>query len=94
VHGDAFEDEDATMKTADDAPIEGLALRLLRLEQRFQSYCALHDEELREIREALRHLREDLLAQASLNAGRPLLHSDEDEEGAGHEEEDVPISAL
>ena len=81
------------MKTADDAPIEGLALRLLRLEQRFQSYCVLHDEELREIREALRHLREDLLAQASLNAGKPLLHSD-DEEGAGHEEEDVPISAL
>lgn len=79
------------MKTANPS-IESLALRLLRLEQRFQSYSALHDEELREIHEALRRLREDLLVQASLGAEGFLSRSDE--EGAGQEEEDVPMSAL
>ncbi|MGQ9566759.1 MAG: hypothetical protein ACUVWW_01765 [Anaerolineae bacterium] len=80
------------MKTANPS-IESLALRLLRLEQRFQSYSALHDEELKEIHEALRRLREDLLAQASPDTEGFLSHSDE--EGAGQEEEeDIPISAL
>lgn len=81
-----LEDEDAGMNAADS--MEDLALRLLRLEQRFQSYCALHEEELREIQEALHHLREELLAQASSRAERP------GEEEAGHEEESVPVSAL
>jgi len=39
-----------------------LALRLLELEQRFESYCTLHDEELKEIRSTLKHLRADMLA--------------------------------
>ncbi len=79
------------MKTAEPTSLEGLALRLLRLEQRFQSYCALHEEELREIHEALRHLREDLLALASAEPERSPARW---EGGAGHEEEDIPISAL
>lgn len=38
-----------------------MALRLLKLEQRFESYCTLHDEELAEIKETLQQLREDIL---------------------------------
>ncbi|MGC8837204.1 MAG: hypothetical protein ACP5UM_02200 [Anaerolineae bacterium] len=78
------------MKTADPS-IENLALRLLRLEQRFQSYCTLHDEELREIREALQRLREELLAQASSGAANPHWAGGKE---AGHEEEDIPVTAL
>jgi hypothetical protein len=43
-------------RTAND-----IALRLLELEQRFESYCALHEEELREIQATLNQLREDIL---------------------------------
>ncbi|HSJ54620.1 MAG TPA: hypothetical protein VLC52_12850 [Anaerolineae bacterium] len=39
-----------------------LAMRLLELEQRFESYCTLHEEELKEIRSTLNQLRADMLA--------------------------------
>ncbi len=42
-------------------PTKDLALRLLELEQRFESYCTLHEEELAEIRSVLLQLREDFL---------------------------------
>ena len=35
--------------------------RLLQLEQRFESYTALYEEELAEIKDNLRQLREDIL---------------------------------
>lgn len=38
-----------------------LMFRLLQLEQRFESYTALYEEELAEIKHNLRHLREDIL---------------------------------
>jgi hypothetical protein len=38
-----------------------IALRLLQIEQRFESYCTLYEEELREIKVALNQLREDVL---------------------------------
>jgi hypothetical protein len=47
-----------------------LALRLLELEQRFESYCALHDEELKEIQSTLNQLRADIL---SVKRSRPSL---------------------
>ncbi len=47
---------DVKTMTASDA-----ALRLLELEQRFESYCILHEEELREIKATLSQLRKDIL---------------------------------
>jgi hypothetical protein len=38
-----------------------IAVRLLELEQRFESYCSLHEEELREIKATLNQLRKDIL---------------------------------
>jgi hypothetical protein len=38
-----------------------LSLRLLEVEQRFESYCLLHEEELTEIKKILLELREDIL---------------------------------
>ena len=38
-----------------------LAMRLLELEQKFESYCSIHDEELKEIKTTLDQLREDIL---------------------------------
>ncbi len=38
-----------------------LMFRLLQLEQRFESYSALYEEELAEIKDNLRRLREDIL---------------------------------
>jgi len=38
-----------------------VALRLLELEQRFEAYCTLHEEELKEIQATLNQLREDIL---------------------------------
>lgn len=38
-----------------------IGLRLLELEQRFEAYCTLHEEELREIKATLNQLREDTL---------------------------------
>lgn len=41
--------------------VNDIALRLLKLEQRFEAYCTLHEEELREIKATLNQLREDIL---------------------------------
>lgn len=38
-----------------------LAMRLLELEQKFESYCSIHEEELKEIKTTLDQLREDIL---------------------------------
>ena len=40
--------------------VDDLSLRLLKLQQRFDSYCALHDEDLAEIRQTLQQLRAEL----------------------------------
>ena len=45
----------------DAKEVSDIALRLLKLEQRFESYCALHEEELREIEATLNQLRKDVL---------------------------------
>ena len=37
------------------------ALQLLELEQKFESYCAINEEELKQIRMTLEQLREDIL---------------------------------
>jgi phage shock protein A len=42
--------------------VSDIALRLLKLEQRFESYCTLHEEELREIKATLGQLRKDILS--------------------------------
>jgi len=47
------------MKSLD---IDSLALRLLELEQKLESYAILYEEELSEIEEALNQLRQDILA--------------------------------
>jgi len=63
VHGDVYEMESKS--------VNGIALRLLELEQRFDSFCALYEDELREMRVALRRLREDILSlQRDVEAGR------------------------
>jgi hypothetical protein len=55
-----------------------LALRLLELEQRFESYWTLHEEETREIKATLDQLRAEILSlnrnllpTARHNTGRP-----------------------
>ena len=45
----------------DAKAVNDIALRLLELEQRFEAYCTLHEEELREIKATLNQLREDIL---------------------------------
>jgi len=47
------------MKSSD---IDSLALRLLELEQKLESYAILYDEELSEIEGTLNQLRQDILA--------------------------------
>jgi hypothetical protein len=44
-----------------------LAMRLLELQQRFEAYVALHEEEMEEIKVTLKELRKDLL-QSSRSA--------------------------
>lgn len=41
----------------------GIAIRILELEQRFESYCSLYEEEMKEIRSMLTEMREELLSQ-------------------------------
>ena len=54
----------------EEKAVSGIALRLLQIEQRFESYCTLHEEELREIKATLDQLREDVLAlHRSLETG-------------------------
>ena len=64
--------------------MEDLALRLLELEQRFNSYCVLHEEELAEIRHALQQLREDILR----------LHQDLRTQPGGHSPADSSDDAV
>ena len=40
---------------------QALALRLIELQQRFESYVVLHEEELREIKSTLSEMRRDVL---------------------------------
>jgi len=63
VRGDVYEMESKS--------VGDIALRLLKLEQKFDSYCALYEDELREMRVALGQLREDLLSlQRDVETGR------------------------
>ena len=60
-----------------------ILVRLLQLEQRFESYSRLYDDEMEEIRETLLRLREDILklAQApeeNLAVVEELLQTDGD----------------
>ncbi len=48
-----------------------LASRLLELEQRFESYCNLHAQEIAEIRQNLHDLRVELLRASPGSAGSP-----------------------
>ena len=48
-----------------------LLVRLLQLEQRFESYSRLYDEEMDEIKETLLSLREDVLKLAQAAEGTP-----------------------
>ena len=66
-----------------------IALRLLELEQRFESYCSLHEEELREIKATLSQLRKDILEPSQgLDVGqeeddpRVAVDDDDSREGA------------
>jgi hypothetical protein len=75
-----------------------LAMRLLELEQRFESYCALHEEELKEIQCTLNQLRADIL---SVQRNRPSTDSTSHDravpegDGSGEEAlENLPILAL
>jgi phage shock protein A len=66
-----------------------VALRLLELEQRFKSYCTLHEEELREIRATLSQLRKDILElHREMEADQPKVVPDEN-----ISREDVPESS-
>ena len=84
----------------DRKDIADLLVRLLQLEQRFESYSRLYEEEMGEIRETLLHLREDALklAQASeenLNTGEPQSsedgHSLKEEPSLDHFSDDLSI---
>lgn len=57
-----------------------LAMRFLELQQRFDAYVALHQEELKEIQVTLKELRKDFLQLSRNNA------SAEDLEKSGHEQ--------
>jgi len=77
--------------------VSGIALRLLQIEQRFESYCTLHEEELREIKATLAQLREDILAlhrsldAADDNPGPMVIPEIESSE---HEQEEASALAL
>ena len=51
-----------------------LLVRLLQLEQRFESYSRLYDEEMDEIRGTLLRLREDVLKLAQVSEGNPAVN--------------------
>lgn len=58
-----------------------ILVRLLQLEQRFESYSRLYDEEMDEIRGTLLRLREDVLklaqvSEENLVADKELLQTD------------------
>lgn len=64
-----------------------LLVRLLQLEQRFESYSRLYEEEMGEIRETLLHLREDVLRLAQSSEEKPKA-GDERSSGDGHNPKD------
>ena len=68
--------------------INDISLRLLELEQRFESYCTLHEEELREIKVTLKQLREDIL-----RLGRDL-ETDQDEGAAAAGRDGVSMESA
>ncbi len=74
-----------------------IALRLLQIEQRFESYCTLHEEELREIRSTLNQLREEVLElQRSVETGddNPGFATVSEVESSEREQEDSSALAL
>ena len=65
---------------------QALALRLIDLQQRFESYVILHEEELREIKATLSEMRRDVIhlsqapepqSRARDGSGRPTPDGDE-----------------
>jgi len=65
---------------------QALALRLIDLQQRFESYVILHEEELREIKATLSEMRRDVIRLSRApepqgrtrdGSGRPSLDGDE-----------------
>ncbi len=72
---------------------QSLAMRLLELQQRFESYVILHEEELREIKATLREMRRDVLqldhssgSQGCGRDGTALASQDGDEKMTDVEE--------
>ena len=70
---------------------QALALRLLELQQRFESYVILHEEELKEIKATLSEMRRDvvLLTQAS----QPSSQTRDESKGTPAEGEDQQAEA-
>jgi len=62
-----------------------IMLRLLKLEQRFDSYCGLYEDELTQLRTDIRDLRQGLLAnlQAASRDGKGESTSPPPESSAG-----------
>lgn len=82
----------------DSMSIAMLATRLLELEQRFDSYCKLHEEELLEIKATMNQLRENILA---LNRNQQKFHpgshgnlSSKLEESVDESSDDISLTAL
>lgn len=78
--------------------VNDIALRLLELEQRFESYCALHEEELREIKAILDQLRKDTLMlhreQVSDQSAKELISDLDDDASRDDASEDFPVLTL
>jgi hypothetical protein len=49
------------------------AMRLLELEQKFESYCSIHEVELEEIRTSLVQLRKDILTTEQSGNNHPNI---------------------
>jgi phage shock protein A len=59
-------------------PSSDLALQVLRLEQRLESYQRLHQQELEELRRALAEVKDHVLVLAATAPHRPIpAHSGE-----------------
>jgi len=72
-----------------------LAVRLLELEQRFKSYCTLHEAEMVEIRAALDELRGDILSSTpGLRAATNPVCAQSADEGYNPEDGASTSSAL
>ena len=72
--------------------VADMAFRLLELEQRFESYCALYDEEMNEIRTTLSSLRAQILD--TIEESQAAFTADEDSNApAARPAEDNPDRA-